>query len=77
MNRTIAESAFWGGARAFDDGDSQACEDFLALAVSAWPEIVSWGPWRRFRWKRRIGRAACRWIEPIASSAGFALKSRA
>jgi glycosyltransferase involved in cell wall biosynthesis len=77
MNRTIAESAFWGGARAFDDGESQACEDFLALAASAWPEIVSWGPWRRFRWKRRIGRAACRWLEPIASTAGFALKSRA
>jgi len=77
MNRTIAESAFWGGAHAFDAGEPQACDEFLALAASAWPEIGSWGPWRRFRWKRRIGRAACRWLEPIAATAGFAIKSRA
>ena len=74
MNRTIAQSAFWGGARAFDAGELQACDEFLALAASAWPAIVAWGPWRRFRWKRRIGRAACRWLEPIAATAGFAIK---
>jgi len=77
LNRTIAESAFWGGARAFDDGDSTACDEFLALASAAWPQIESWAPWRRLRWKRRLGRAVYRWIEPIANTAGFAIKSRA
>jgi len=67
LNRTIAESAFWAGAVAFDAGDLRTCEEFLALAAATCPEIESWAPWRRMRWKRRVGRTAFRLIEPLAA----------
>jgi glycosyltransferase involved in cell wall biosynthesis len=76
LNRTIAESAFWGGALAFDAGDLRACEEFLALASATCPDIESWDPWRRLRWKRRVGRTAYRLIEPIAARIRNGIRAR-
>lgn len=67
LNRTIAESAFWSGVRAFDDGDVRLCDAFLACAAATWTDIGAWEPWRRFRWKRRIGPTVCRWLEMVAA----------
>ena len=63
LNRTIAQAAFWSGARAFDDGDSRLCDAFLACASATWGDLASWEPFRRLRWKRRVGRVAARWLE--------------
>jgi glycosyltransferase involved in cell wall biosynthesis len=64
-NRTIAEAAFWHGVTAFENGEPHACDAFLALAAGISPDIESWSAWRRFRWKRRVGVSAWRWLEPI------------
>jgi hypothetical protein len=64
-NQTIAESAFWSGATAFENGDQRTCDAFLAFAAGIDPDIKSWGAWRRFRWKRRVGMSAWRWVEPV------------
>jgi glycosyltransferase involved in cell wall biosynthesis len=67
LNRTIGQAAFWGGARAFDEGDLRRCDAFLACAAATWGELASWEPFRRFRWKRRVGRVAARWLEAVAA----------
>ena len=64
--RTIAESAFWSAARAFDAGDDAICREFLAFAVETDPGIESIAAWRRLQWKQRVGRAALRWLAPLA-----------
>jgi glycosyltransferase involved in cell wall biosynthesis len=66
-NRTIAEAAFWSGTNAFENGDQRTCDAFLALAIGISPDIELWGAWRRFRWKRRVGASAWRWVEPVIS----------
>lgn len=77
VHRTIAESAFWAGAQAFEDGDLPACDAFLAFASKTDPGISSWSAWRRFRWKRRIGTAAWRWLGPVAARARLKSRDRA
>jgi hypothetical protein len=67
LNRTIGEAAFWSGARAFEVGAIADCDAFLAFARDMWPPIESEASWRRFRWKRRVGRGAYRWLEPVAA----------
>ena len=67
LNRTIGQAAFWSGAQAFDDDDPRLCDAFLACASSTWGDLASWEPFRRFRWKRRIGRVASRWVELAAA----------
>ena len=67
LNRTIAEAAFWSGSRAFDGGDTRECDAFLSFASAVWPDIGSSAPWRRLRWKRRMGRGAYRWLAPVAA----------
>jgi glycosyltransferase involved in cell wall biosynthesis len=67
LHRTIAEAAFWGGARAFDEGDLRLSDAYLACAAATWGDINLWEPWRRFRWKRRIGRGASHWLEAVAA----------
>lgn len=67
VHRTIAQSAFWSAAQAFDRGDTSTCEECLAFASTAFPEIQSSVPWRRLQWKRRLGPSACRVIGPLAT----------
>jgi len=76
LNRTIAESAFWSGARAFEDGHVGTCDEFLAFASATWPGIGSWDPWRRFRWKRRVGRAGFWLLEQVAARLRHSLPAR-
>jgi hypothetical protein len=64
-NRTIAESAFWSGTTAFENGDRYMCDAFLVFASGICPDIASWDAWRRFHWKRRVGASAWRWVEPV------------
>lgn len=64
--RTIAESAFWSAARAFDGEQDELCEAFLAFATDTDPGVAAHPAWRRLRWKRRAGRAALRWLTPLA-----------
>jgi glycosyltransferase involved in cell wall biosynthesis len=63
--RTIAESAVWSASHAFDAGETETCEQFLAFAASLSPDIETWRPWRRLQWKRRIGAAIWRRLAPI------------
>jgi glycosyltransferase involved in cell wall biosynthesis len=63
--RTIAESAVWSASHAFDAGDEEACESFLTFASALSPGIEVWRPWRRLRWKRRLGSAVWRRLAPI------------
>ncbi len=65
MNRTISESAFWSGTAAFENGDQGTCDAFLVFAADICPDIKSWGAWRRFCWKRRVGVTAYRWVELV------------
>jgi glycosyltransferase involved in cell wall biosynthesis len=67
LDRTIAESAFWAGVRAFEAGDEALCDDFLAFANETNPDIRSSRSWSRFQWKRVAGRAAARLIGPLAN----------
>lgn len=76
MRRTIAESGFWSAARAFDDGDLEGCGAFLSFAAKTSPDISAWKPWRRFTWKRRVGRAAWRMVEPVAVQLRTLLSAR-
>jgi glycosyltransferase involved in cell wall biosynthesis len=64
--RTIAESAFWSAVRAFEGEQDRLCETFLAFAAETDPGMTSLPAWRRLRWKRRAGRAALRWLTPLA-----------
>lgn len=64
--RAIAESAFWSASRAFDASDDAACREFLAFALETDPGIDSMPAWRRLQWKQRVGRAALRWLGPLA-----------
>jgi glycosyltransferase involved in cell wall biosynthesis len=66
LQRTLAESAFWSGVRAFEEGNETLCNDFLSYAVQMDREIESSRSWRRFQWKRRVGRAAIRLMGPLA-----------
>ena len=73
LHRTIAEAAFWQGSQAFAMGDIEGCDRFINYAIELSPEIEQWPPWRRFRWKRRLGPSAWRMLEPFADRArGFA-----
>ena len=65
-HRTIAESAFWLGAQAFDRGNADECQACLAFAAEICPAIASSRSWQRLRWKRWLGLAAWRRIEPLA-----------
>jgi len=67
VKRTIGEAAFWGAAHAFDSSDDKACAEFLAYAVSLSPDLEASPAWRRLRWKRRIGRAGWRYLQPLAA----------
>ena len=69
VHHTIAESAFWSAAQAFDRGDAATCDEFLAFAAATSAGIQSWGAWRRFQWKRRLGPAAWQVIAPLAARA--------
>lgn len=69
LYRTIAEAAFWQGSQAFAMERRDEADAFMAFAAGLWPEIESWRPWRRFRWKRRLGPSAWRAIEPVAERA--------
>lgn len=69
VHRTIAESAFWSAAQAFERGDASTCDEFLEFAAKTSSEIESWDAWRRFQWKRRLGPAAWRLIAPLAARA--------
>ena len=69
VHRTIAESAFWSAAQAFERGDSSTCDEFLEFASTTSPGIASGRAWRRFQWKRRLGPAAWRLIAPLAARA--------
>jgi GT2 family glycosyltransferase len=57
MNRTIAESAFWTGVRAFETGNLPESAACLESSRNIWPQIASSRPWRRFQWKRRVAPA--------------------
>jgi glycosyltransferase involved in cell wall biosynthesis len=67
MNRTIAEASFWTAARAFDGGDNEVCEAFLAFAASIAPDVQRSAPWKRLRWKRRLGRTGWQYLQPLAA----------
>jgi glycosyltransferase involved in cell wall biosynthesis len=69
LHRTIAEAAFWQGSQAFAMEEAEESDAFMAFAARLWPDIDRWGPWRRFRWKRRLGPSAWRVIEPVAERA--------
>jgi glycosyltransferase involved in cell wall biosynthesis len=75
LHRTIAESAFWSGARAFEDGHVSICDEFLAFASASWPGIGSWDAWRRFRLKRRVGRVGRWFLELVAARVRPSLSS--
>lgn len=67
LGRTLSESAFWSGVRAFEAGDESLCDEFLAYAVDMDPRVRTSRAWWRFQLKRRAGRAAFRVIGPLAS----------
>jgi glycosyltransferase involved in cell wall biosynthesis len=64
--KTIAESALWSAVRAFDAEHDDDCDAFLAFASETDAAITAHPGWRRLRWKRRAGRAALRWLTPLA-----------
>jgi glycosyltransferase involved in cell wall biosynthesis len=67
VNRTIADGAFWTAARAFEGRQEEVCEEFLGFAASIAPEIQASAPWKRLRWKRRLGRTGWQYLQPLAS----------
>lgn len=67
VHRTIADAAFWTAARAFDDGDPELCEAFLAFAAAIAPDVQQSAPWKRLRWKRRLGRTGWHYLQPLAA----------
>lgn len=66
LRRTLAESAFWSGVRAFEAGNETLCDEFLAYALEMDGRIRASRSWWRFHWKRRAGRVASRVIGPLA-----------
>jgi hypothetical protein len=67
LGRTLADSAFWSGVRAFEAGHETLCDDFLSYAIEMDRGVQSSRSWWRFQWKRRAGRAASRLIGPLAN----------
>lgn len=76
VNRTIADAAFWTAARAFDAGEEEVCASFLAFATSLAPEIEASAPWKRLRWKRRLGRTGWQYLQPLASRLRLSTEER-
>jgi hypothetical protein len=68
LERTLAETAFWGAAHAFEAGQPEAMREHLEFAVQTWPAIRATPAWSRFRWKRRAGRRLCALLGPLASA---------
>jgi glycosyltransferase involved in cell wall biosynthesis len=68
-HRSIAESALWTAAQAFDAGDVAVCDAAIGFALAASPDIKTWPPYRRLVWKRRLGASAWRMLGPIVSNA--------
>ncbi len=68
VGRAIAEQAFWSGVRAFEAGDSPACDRCLAFAVGICPEIGALRSWKRFEGKRMapawVWRRMTQWRGP-------------
>ena len=67
VNRTIAEAAVWSGAHAFDAGQGETCDRFLAFAKATCPAIEAWDVWRRLQLKRFIPAIIWRRLAPLAS----------
>jgi glycosyltransferase involved in cell wall biosynthesis len=67
LARTLADSAFWSGVRAFEAGHETLCDEFHAYAIEMDARIRSSRSWWRFQLKRRAGRAAARLIGPLAN----------
>jgi glycosyltransferase involved in cell wall biosynthesis len=65
--QSIAEGAFWAGARAFDNGQTAVCRDFVGFAAEIHPEIQSSSAWRRLRMKRLVGAPVWRFLSPVMS----------
>jgi glycosyltransferase involved in cell wall biosynthesis len=51
----LAQDAFWSAATAFDRGDTEVIDDYLAFAAEIHPRIQSSWAWRRLQAKRAMG----------------------
>lgn len=66
--RALAQSAFWAGYFAFEQGDGLTCRDCLAYAADRDPAIRGRPEWSRLRWKRLIGASAWSALRPLVDA---------
>lgn len=62
---SLGMQAFWAASGAFDASDLDACENCLAEALRIYPRLDATPEYRRFRWKRRIGRRGWSLLQPL------------
>lgn len=63
--RRLAEEAFWVASLAFDRNEIETCNAHLRFAEETNPEIVSWKPYVRLRWKFAAGPRVWAFVRPI------------
>jgi hypothetical protein len=66
--KTLGEQAFWRATRAFERGDEPTCDRFLEIASSLAPALRQTRSWSRLRWKRKLGAALWRYVQPLVAS---------
>jgi len=64
-NKALAGEAFWAASRAFDQGQTQRCREFLEFAVATDPDLPCSPEWSRLAWKRRLGTRLWRILRPV------------
>jgi len=65
--REMAVQAFWRASHLFEQGDRAACNRHLCFARETCPELVSWPPWSRLRWKRLAGPRLWALLRPLVN----------
>lgn len=66
--RVLAEQAFWVASSQFEQRDPDGCQKTLSFALRVCPELRSWAPWSRLRWKRTMGATLWSLLKPIIDS---------
>jgi hypothetical protein len=64
---SLGSEAFWSAGRAFEHGDNARCSELLDFAVTTFPELTTRREWKRFAWKRRLGRTMWTVLRPVLS----------
>jgi hypothetical protein len=63
--RRLADEVFWAASRAFDQGNTKDCQEFLTFALDLDPGLRARPEWSRLAWKQFMGPTFWKIARPL------------